>query len=76
MQSSNKKESCDGLERLLTSKEVSEWAKISERHIQNLIKKGEFPAPIRLGRSIRFKMSDVRTVLNGDFQKGLRNQAI
>lgn len=76
MSHKSEKEICQNLETLLTIKEVARFAKCSERHIQNQVRKGKFPQPIRLGRSVRFHPSEIQKVLNGEFSKGLRNQAI
>ena len=70
------KERRDNLEPTLTTKEFAALLKFSERHIQNAVKRGELPPPIRVGRTARFTMNDVRRVLNGDFFAGLSNQAI
>ena len=73
---SHSKETGLNLNELLTTKEVARLTKTSERHVQNLVSKGEFPKPIKLGRSVRFRLSDIRKVLNGDDDKPLSNQAI
>lgn len=70
------KETGLNLNELLTTKEVARLFKMSERHVQNLVKKDEFPKPIKLGRSVRFKPSDIQKVLNGEDFKPLKNQAI
>ena len=73
---SHSKETGLNLNELLTTKEVARLFKMSERHVQNLVGKGEFPKPIKLGRSVRFKPSDIQKVLNGDDFKPQSNQAI
>ncbi len=66
----------DNLEPLLTSKEVADLMKVSEKHIQNLVKRGQLPQPVRLGKAIRFRRAEIRRFLNGDANDGLRNQAV
>ena len=66
----------DNLEPLLTTKEVADLMQVSQRHIQNMVKRGQLPQPLRLGKSIRFRRADIRRFLNGDADGGLRNQAI
>lgn len=45
---------------LLTKKETAKWAKTSTRQIDLLVKRGAFPAPIRLAeRSPRWRRSDL-----------------
>ena len=70
------KEHSDNLEPMLTTKEVAAIFKCSERHIQNVVKRGELPQPIKIGRAVRFLMKDIRRGLNGDSFDGLSNQAI
>jgi excisionase family DNA binding protein len=50
---------------LLTKKEVATRLNISERHVQNLMKREGFPKPVRLGRLIRFRPQDVERFING-----------
>jgi excisionase family DNA binding protein len=66
----------DNLEALLTTKEVADLMQVSQRHIQNMVNRGQLPQPLRLGKSIRFRRPDMRRFLNGDADDGLRNQAI
>jgi len=45
---------------LLTKKETAKWAKTSTRQIDLLVKRGAFPAPIRLSqRSPRWRRADL-----------------
>lgn len=45
---------------LLTKKETAKWAKTSTRQIDLLVKRGVFPAPIRLSeRSPRWRRADL-----------------
>lgn len=66
----------DNLEPTLTTKEVAALLKCSERHVQNAVKRGELPTPIRVGRTVRFPRNDIRNILNGNDFDGLSNQAI
>lgn len=50
---------------LLTKKEVAQWLNVSERHLQNLMKKEDFPRPVRLGRAIRFCPQKIERWING-----------
>jgi predicted DNA-binding transcriptional regulator AlpA len=45
---------------LWTTREVAEFLRVSERHVSNLSKRGEFVSPIRLGRSVRYQPWMVR----------------
>ena len=65
------------LEALLTTKEVAALLKVSERHVQNMVREGTLPKPLKLGRSVRFRTRDIRRFLNGKADEGgLMNQAI
>ena len=65
------------IEELLTRKEVAALCKVSERHIQNLVRRGEFPKPINLGTRVLFRPENIRRFLNGNADNGgLMNQAI
>ncbi len=44
---------------LLTIQDVAELCGISNEHVRRLVDRGAFPKPIRLGRSVRFRLSDV-----------------
>lgn len=44
---------------LMTLQEVSGAIKLCESQIYGLIRKGEFPTPIKLGRSSRWRKSEV-----------------
>ena len=48
-------------DRLLTSKEVTEWAGISPATLYRLVKKGEFPKGLTLGLKVRrWRLSQLR----------------
>ncbi|MBI5864816.1 MAG: excisionase family DNA-binding protein [Planctomycetes bacterium] len=47
------------VDRLLTVREVAARLGISGRQIQKLLASGRFPAPVRLGRSVRWRDGDV-----------------
>ena len=44
---------------LLTLKDVARALSVSPRHVSNLHKNGGIPAPVRLGRSVRWRRDDV-----------------
>ena len=50
--------------KLLTIEEVAELLHVTSRHVSNLVKRKALPQPIRLGRSVRFRQSDIRAILN------------
>jgi excisionase family DNA binding protein len=56
---------CRCAERLLTTKQVAVQANVTERHIQKLVKAGEFPKPVMLGRAVRFRPQEVHDFLFG-----------
>lgn len=64
------------LDAVLTIQDVADLLKVSERHVRNLIKSRQLPTPLKFGRNARFRRSDISRILNGDIDKGLRNQAI
>lgn len=65
----------DRVDAFLTTKEVAALLKVSERHVQNLVRIGTLPKPILLGRNVRFRPKDIRRFINGD-DGDLKNQAI
>ncbi|MCX7385995.1 MAG: helix-turn-helix domain-containing protein [Planctomycetales bacterium] len=64
------------LDAMLTTQDVADLLKVSERHVRNLIKSRQLPQPLKFGRNARFRRSDISRILNGDVDEGLRNQAI
>ena len=44
---------------LYTDVEISELVKVSRRQIWKLLAMGKLPAPIRLGRSVRWRRTDI-----------------
>lgn len=56
----------DELESLLTTKDVAKLMQVSERHVPNLVARGQIPQPIRLGRVVRYRRADIRRFLNGE----------
>ena len=64
------------LHALLTTQEVADLLKVSPRHVQNLVRNGSISEPVWLGRSVRFRQREIRRILNGDSDEGLRSQAI
>jgi len=59
------------IKRLLTIKDTADILKVSERHLANLSKRGQFPPPVKLGRCVRYKRDDVSRWIDGDW--GPRN---
>lgn len=53
-------------ERLLNVREVAARLAVTPRHISNLVTSDRFPQPIRLGRSTRWRPSDVALFLSVD----------
>jgi excisionase family DNA binding protein len=49
---------------LLTLKEVAARLRMCPRSIQRKIAEGSFPAPIRIGRSVRFLESELEAYVN------------
>ena len=47
------------MENLLTVKEVATALNVSTRHIWKLQSAGRLPPPVRLGRSVRWRASDL-----------------
>lgn len=52
-------------EALLTTKEVAEAYRISEQRLRNLRWQGRGPRGVKIGRSVRFRIKDVRDWING-----------
>lgn len=74
---SKDRENEERIEAWLTTRDVADLLKISERHVQNLVKNGTLPKPMLLGRRVRFRPRDIRRFLNGEAEEGgLMNQAI
>ena len=59
----------DDIERFLTAKETAGLLSISERHLANLSKKGEFPPPFKLGKAVRYAPKDIRQWIDGEWAK-------
>lgn len=64
------------LEPMLTTQDVADLFKVSERHVRNLIKSKQLPKPLKFGRNVRFRRSEISRIVNGEVDEGLRNQAI
>ncbi len=45
---------------LLSAREVARLLRVSERHLYTLQARGELPAPVRLGRCVRWRAMEVR----------------
>lgn len=52
----------------LTAKEISETFKIARSGIFNMVKRGDFPAGVKIGACRRWTLQEVKTWL--DSQKG------
>lgn len=39
---------------MLTKKDVARLLRVTDRHVHNLVQAGRFPAPIKLGTSVRW----------------------
>jgi excisionase family DNA binding protein len=63
------------LDAMLTIQDVADLLKVSPRQIHNLVKRRQVPQPFKLGRSVRFRLLDIRRFIDGD-EGGLMNQAI
>lgn len=50
---------------LLTCKQVAVIVQLAERTVRALVSSGRFPKPVRIGRSRRWRRSDVETWLAG-----------
>lgn len=48
---------------LLTDREVARLLKSCPRTVHNLVSRGEFPAPIKLGRMTRWRRSEIEAFL-------------
>ncbi len=44
---------------MLTIHEVAGMLQVTPRHVTRMVKRGEFPVPVRLGRSIRWPITAV-----------------
>ncbi|MFT5328167.1 MAG: excisionase family DNA binding protein [Planctomycetaceae bacterium] len=49
----------------LTKNELAKLLNISIRHVDNLVKRGTLPGPVKLGRSSRWNLNTVEEMLNG-----------
>lgn len=49
-----------GGDQMLTRPEVQRLMKISRSWLHDAVKQGQFPAPIRCGRAVRWRMSAIR----------------
>ncbi len=50
---------------LLTVRDVADKWKISTRHVWKLVSSGRLPQPVRLGRSVRWRESDIEKFVFG-----------
>ena len=57
------------IRKLMTSEEVSDILNVSTRHLSNLTRDGQFPEPLRLGRSVRFRPKDIDQWIDGKWER-------
>ena len=60
MQAKNKSETVDVA---VTAKELARMLRVSVKHVRNLASKRELPAPLKLGRSCRWLLSEIEAFL-------------
>lgn len=48
---------------LITAAMLAEWLNVSERHIHNLRNDGKLPAPVLLGRAVRWNAGEIQAWL-------------
>lgn len=53
----------DELDRLITVQELAATLGLDKSSVYRLMNSGEIPAPVRVGHSVRFKLSEVRKFL-------------
>lgn len=53
----------DSRQQLLTIRDVADLLKISQASVRNLTIRGKLPAPVRLGRLIRWRPGDLTAFL-------------
>ncbi len=76
MREHDDKQNGNTIEKLLTIGDVAKLMKLSERHIQNMVRDNSFPQPVRIGRTVRFRPSDIRRILNGPSDGEPKNLAV
>lgn len=57
-------DACDKV--CLTVKEVAQLLRVSTRHVWSLVKQGNFPDPIRLGKCVRWRKEDIERLIRGE----------
>lgn len=62
-------------ERLLPLPEVEAAIGFKRSHIYSLIQQGQFPSPVAIGTSRRWKQSDVQNWINEKIQQGTTTPA-
>lgn len=51
---------------LIDQKQLAEMLSISRRTVQRMISRGKLPAPIRIGKMVRWKLQDIKKwIANG-----------
>lgn len=51
----------DGTPRLVNAEEVARLMDVSERTLWRLLSAGKVPPPVRIGRSTRWRLADIRS---------------
>lgn len=49
------------IDKLVDLQRIADYLGISQRHAYNLVARGILPPPIKLGRSSRWRLADIRT---------------
>jgi predicted DNA-binding transcriptional regulator AlpA len=60
------------LEPLLTTSDLERLLKVDRRTITRLVKRGELPAPLKLGGSNRWRVQDIKAVIDRPGQRAGR----
>ena len=50
--------------KLLTVTETAELCSISDEHVRRMTDRGAMPKPVRLGRAVRYRLSDLESWVN------------
>lgn len=58
-----------GDERLIGLRKAAQWLDTSLRTVQRLVAAGELPQPIRIGKSSKLEIHDVRTYIERQKQR-------
>lgn len=58
------------MQTLLTIRETAARLSVSPRHVNKLLASGRFPSPVRLGRAVRWRESDISEFIAADCDMG------